>query len=64
MKIFSKDVFLKSEGYLKNRELYEKGNLPEGVEEWYIQCDGKTQEECHDLGFLICDEWLVDKNGK
>ena len=27
---------------------------------WVWQCDGKTPKECHDLGYLIVDEWCVE----
>ena len=28
---------------------------------WVKICEGKTVEECNELGFSIMDEWLVEK---
>lgn len=25
---------------------------------WVVQCDGKTVEECQNLGFTINDDWI------
>ena len=47
-KIFSKEEYFENMG-----EEAEKVS-------WIEDCDGKTVEECNELGLLISDDWCVE----
>ena len=56
MKVFSR------EKYLSNMDEI----APNGAEVrrgyvWPSQCDGKTEEECNELGGVVFDSWMEDK---
>jgi len=28
---------------------------------WVDECEGKTKEECKEMGYLTSDEWFIEK---
>ena len=51
MKVFSKELFIKTHGF----ESYERNK------EWVNKCDGLTIEETAKIGFTLLPDWLIEK---
>ncbi len=47
-KVFSKEKFIEN---MKEKAIKSS---------WIEDCDGKTIEECNELGFRITDDWCVE----
>jgi hypothetical protein len=56
MKVFSR------EKYLRDMERISLSKQVVRVEyEWPFECDGKTEEECNALGYVISPDWMEEK---
>jgi len=51
MKVFSKEKFI---------EDMEERKYPY-TKDWVTECDGLTKKECTKLGFLVVDDWFIEK---
>ena len=56
MKVFSREKYLSVMDKI----------VPNGAErrretEWPFVCDGKTEEECNELGFMVHPDWMEER---
>ena len=56
MKVFSREKYLSVMDKIDPNGAEERRGY-----EWAFECDGKTMEECNDLGYGICGDWMEEK---
>lgn len=62
MKVFSKEKWEKTSPTCKVSKELLRG-IPE-EKKWWNRCDGKSIEECEEMGFKIIEDWCVEEEQK